>query len=223
MKTLSILLISSFIPISFSSDALRSSDGPNIEDNLCQKKVKKLRRRVGRLEDKLWACEDELAQSGQGELRALRKENKGLREQVRILEDENEQLEQELSELRGDNKPPFHFCASGCKKSDGKVDLQFLGSGVSEFLIKAENDSYANVKSKYTCTFGIKKAFCDQLHPFKKFYCTVACKMSDGSADTSYMVGDEGRSLSEAKYNATLKLKKKYSCTFGAVVSRCSK
>lgn len=202
---------------------------PNPGNN--RPEIKRLKRELRQTREELRMCRlTNTPTPDFGENARLRRELQQAREDLRLtqsdnqfLRDSNNDLRDRLDQCEGSNLPTGNvFCTASCKTSSGAPNLSYLGSGEARFELEAQNLAVQDVRSKYSCSWGIVNVECSPqgYEPVK--YCVAGCKTSSGSVNLSYTKGASGRSEAEAKFNALKEVKKSYSCSWGMKVSRCN-
>lgn len=153
---------------------------------------------------------------------AISTENSDLRERNQTLRQRNRRLRRELDNLRGNGRDGQYFCYAGCTDFSGKVDMKLLASGLGVFELEAQNNALSNAQNSYSCNFGVKNVKCEMQGQTERHYCVAACTDFSGRADDRYIAGAQGKSETEARYNALKKAHDENSCTFGVAVSNCT-
>lgn len=198
--------------------------------------VQRLKRELRQTREELRLCRQMPAPTPDyGETARLRRELEQARQDLRLAQDDNRFLRQSnddlrvrLTECEGQN-PPYpnnngYFCTSSCVKSDRSTpDLRYLGGAEAMFELEAQNLATQEVRSNFSCNYGIVNVECGQQSFDNANYCVAGCVNSDRvTVDMRYTKGASGRSATEAGYKAMKDVKKSFSCNYGIKIQNCN-
>lgn len=200
----------------------------------CRDRVQRVKRELRQVREELRLCRlTSTPTPDYGEVARLQRELDRARQDLRLAQEDNRFLRQANEDLRlrveecERNNPPFpnnngYFCSAACTKSNGKIDLRYLGAGEAMFELEAESQAMSKTQSDYRCSWGVKKVACEPQGFENQNYCVAACTKSNGTADMRYSKGASGRSTVEAEFNALKETQKAYRCSWGVTVTNCN-
>ncbi|OFZ51768.1 MAG: hypothetical protein A2381_18425 [Bdellovibrionales bacterium RIFOXYB1_FULL_37_110] len=115
------------------------------------------------------------------------------------------------------------LCSAACTSLNGFPDIStsILGEGRREQ--QARDNAIANLRSVYSCSYGVAIEKCSELlDNMEPVMCIAGCKTISGELDISVAVKSSGRNTLEAMLNSRSELKRSYNCSYGIVDGECS-